>query len=95
MTTLPRVVKLGAPQVIQTPRMRIQAQIVEESSPEQRRRKVRIRKRRAPSCVHGVSQKISRKEKRTKKQAFETQKNKRKQERNEAEMLKMREIQKM
>ena len=45
--------------------------------------------------MHGVSQKISRKEKRTKKQASETQKNKRKWERNEVEMLKMREIQKM
>ena len=56
---------------------------------------MRIRKRRAPGYVHGVSQKISRKEKRTKKQASETQKNKSKWERNEAEMLKMREIQKM
>ena len=35
MTTLPRVVKLGAPQVRKTPRMRSQAQIVEDSSPEQ------------------------------------------------------------
>ena len=41
MTTLPRVVKLGATQVIQIPRMRIQAQIVEESSLEQRKRKTR------------------------------------------------------
>ena len=34
MTTLPRVVKLGAPQVRQTLRMSSQAQIVEESSPK-------------------------------------------------------------
>ena len=50
MTTPPRVVKLGAPQVRHMPRMRIQAQIVEESSPEQRKRKTRrslkIRKQR-------------------------------------------------
>ena len=45
--------------------------------------------------MHGVSQKISWKEKRTKKQASETEKNRRNRERNEAEMLKMREIQKM
>ena len=41
MTMSPRVVKLGAPQVIQIPRMRTQAQIVEESRPEQRKRKTR------------------------------------------------------
>ena len=35
MATPPRVVKLGAPQVRQTPRMRIQAHIVEDSIPEQ------------------------------------------------------------
>ena len=35
MTTPPMIVKLGATQVRQTPRMRTQAQIVEESSPEQ------------------------------------------------------------
>ena len=35
MTTPPGVVKLGAPQVRQTPRMRSQAQIVEESNLEQ------------------------------------------------------------
>ena len=35
MTMPPRVVKLSAPQVKQMPRMRSQAQIVEESSPEQ------------------------------------------------------------
>ena len=34
MTTPPRVVKLGAPQVKMTPRMKSQAQIVEESIPE-------------------------------------------------------------
>ena len=95
MTTPPKVVKLGTPQVRQMPRMRSQSHIVVEFGPEQRRRKVRKRKRRAPGCARGVSQKISRKEKRTKKQASETQKNKRKWERNEAEMLKMREIQKM
>ena len=39
--------------------------------------------------------KRSQNKKRTKKQASETQKNKRKRERNEAEMLKMRETQKM
>ena len=41
MMTPPRVVKLGAPQVRQTPRMKSQAQIVEESIPEQRKRKTR------------------------------------------------------
>ena len=41
MTTPPRVVKLGAPQVRKTPRMKSQAQIVEESSSEQRKRKTR------------------------------------------------------
>ena len=56
---------------------------------------MRKRNKRAPGYARGVSQKISRKEKRTKKQASETQKNKRKWERNEAEMLKMREIQRM
>ena len=35
MMTPPRVVKLGAPQVRQTPRMKSQAQIVEDSSPDQ------------------------------------------------------------
>ena len=35
MTTPPKVVKLGTSQVRQPPRMRSQAQIVEESSPEQ------------------------------------------------------------
>ena len=35
MMTPPRVVKLGAPQVRQMPRMKIQDQIVEESIPEE------------------------------------------------------------
>ena len=90
MTTPPKVVKLGTSQVRQPPRMRSQAQIVEESSPEQKRRKtrtslnirkqrrtkVRLRKIRAPGCARGVSQKISWKEKRTKKQASEMKKTK-------------------
>ena len=48
MTTPPKVVKLGTSQVRQMPRMRNQAQIVEESSLEQRkrkRRKVKVRNR--------------------------------------------------
>ena len=48
MTTLPKGVKIGTSQVRQMSRMRSQAQIVEESSLEQRkrkRRKVKVRKR--------------------------------------------------
>ena len=74
------------------PRMRIQAQIVEESNLEQRkrkRRKVKVRKRKRrttrmvecmefPRRYHG--------KKRTKKQESKTQKNKRIKERNEAEI---------
>ena len=36
MMTPPRVVKLGAPQVRQTPRMRSQDEIIEDSSSKQR-----------------------------------------------------------
>ena len=93
MTTPPKGMKPGSSQVRQPPRMRSQAQIVEESSLGQRkrkRRKVKVRKRKRrttqmdehvdfPIISHG-------KKKRTKKQASETQKNKRKKERNEAEI---------
>ena len=90
MVTPPKSMKLGSSQVRQLPRMTSQAQTVDESSLEQRKRKrrklkVRNKKRRPtwmavrvefPRRSHG-------KKKRTKKQASETQKNKRKKERNE------------